>query len=67
MNLEFKYDGINTFLTKDNKYLIIFTKECYYNVYDIEQDKWLLEKSIELKCDPLFEMLHDDSDFEDTF
>ena len=36
--------NIFSLLTKDNKYIIVFRWDFGYNVYDIDNDKWLLAK-----------------------
>ena len=36
---------VHTFITKDNKYIIMFHGTKGYNIYDIENDKWLLESN----------------------
>ena len=36
---------VHTFITKDNKYIIMFHVTKGYNVYDIENDKWLLKSN----------------------
>lgn len=36
----------HSFITKDNKYVIVFEDDIGYNVYNIRKDKWLLDKNI---------------------
>lgn len=66
VGMEDKTFKMNCFLSKDNKYLVIFSKECYYNVYDMVNDKWLLNKSFRINFGPSWNDMdnfyYDDSD-----
>ena len=42
------YKKVQSFITKDNRYIITYTDDPGYNVYDITNDEWLLDKCIQL-------------------
>ena len=43
---------IKSFITRDNKYMIVIHRKAGYNVYDMEQDKWVVQdKNMILESD----------------
>ena len=44
-NASHNYRYIHSYLVRNNKYIIVFTSDIRYNVYDIENDKWLLNQA----------------------
>ena len=44
-----KTSEFQSFITRDNRYIITYNNIKGYNVYDIENDKWLLQKDYAMK------------------